>query len=275
MLTFSHRRPYGDCILFRMGSGSFPILYMWQARDWYQHTLNFNIQVLALFYIFQLPVSKWTPLCLMQLIPVRRHGWSSSLCNAREGWLPQGNPLLAWLNPGASLWINFRHIYWTWNIPEVLGQPVIHLQFWHISTDFEEGHRNVWTCWCSASGSCSSLSLHLHQYLFMYFLISIDTKIWRGSTNILECQLQEPSWLEFTPKGAASLSKGRREKLLSLQWLSVTVSESTCNDEYMAILLLGIKLDSFLWTVTGDPTFSLAPSYAGFLLTSLHSRKTV
>lgn len=168
MLTFFHQRSNSDCILCRMGSGSFLLLYIQQARDWYQHIDNFNIQAPALLCIIQLPVLNWTPLCLMQHTPVRWCGWSSSLCNAREGWLPQGNPLLTWLSPGAPLWITFGHIYWTWNISEALGQPVIRLQFWHISTDFEEGHRDAWTWWCSTSGCCSSLSLHLNGLVHVF-----------------------------------------------------------------------------------------------------------
>lgn len=168
MPTFSHQRPNSDCILCRMGPGSFILLYIQQARDWYQHTDNFSIQDLALLCIIQLPVPSWTLMCLMQHIPVRRHKWSSSLCNAREGWLPQSNPLLAWISPSAYLWINFRHTYWTWNISEVLGQPAIHLQFWHISTDFEEGHRDVWIWWCSTDGCCSSLSLHLNILVHVF-----------------------------------------------------------------------------------------------------------
>lgn len=143
MLTFSHQRPNNDYVLCRMGSGSFPLFHIWQARDWHHHALLFSVQALALLYSIQLPVPSWTPLCLMYLILVRRHWWSSSLRNGQLGGVgswedgsdfhSEGNSLLARLSPGASPCINFRHTYCTWNTSKVLEEPVRYLQFWPLS----------------------------------------------------------------------------------------------------------------------------------------------
>lgn len=214
MLTFSHQRPNIDYVLCRIDSGSFLLFYIWQVRDWHRHTLHFSIQALALLYSIRLPVPSWTAMCPMCLVPVRRHWWSSYLLNGQLSGLgsredgsdfhDEDNSLLAWLSPGASLWINFRHTNCTWNISKVLGQPVIYLQFWPLSKGtslltskkvvvmFEHGLvlQMVVVAPCS---------LFIPGYLFIYFANDYRHKENQKEVMIhfLESLLQESNWLEL------------------------------------------------------------------------------
>lgn len=156
-----------------------------RQRDWHHHTLHFGIQALALLYSIQLPVPRWSPLCLIYLIPERRHRWPSSPHNGQlsgvgsredgSDFHSEGNSLLAWFGPGASLCINFRHTYCTWNISKVLGQPVIYLQFWPLSKGTSLLTLRKVVVMLEPSGVLQMVvvaapSLFIPGYLFIYFV---------------------------------------------------------------------------------------------------------